>query len=124
VERGGQRNAACRILVVDDDCTIIEGMKVVLETAGYEVLTATKAEDALAILQGDCPPDAIVADFRLGGAITGIALIEEARRRTGKTFPGIVVTGDTNVCSRPELTVLHKPVAPDLLTKTLVRICP
>lgn len=113
----------CRVLVVDDDWIIVEGMKALLETAGYEVVTATKADEAFALLYGDNPPDGIVADYRLGGSVTGISLIEDARRQTGLRLPAIVITGDTCVRSRSDLMVLHKPVAPDLLKKTLVDIC-
>ncbi|MCR6630703.1 MAG: ATP-binding protein [Magnetospirillum sp.] len=114
---------ARRVLVVDDDSTIVEGMKALLEAAGYEVLTASQAEEALTLLQGERAPDAVVTDFRLGGAFTGIRLIEEARRRTGRKLPGLVITGDTTVRPGAEISVLHKPVPPELLTKALADIC-
>lgn len=113
----------CRVLVVDDDSSIVEGLKVYLETAGYDVLTATGVDDAFAILRSGRPPDAVVADYRLGGAVNGTSLIEEARRETGLSLPGIVITGDTNVRRQPGVTLLHKPVTPDLLKKALVEIC-
>ena len=40
-----------RILIIEDDCGIQEGLKVVLEMEGYEVESASDGEEALAWLR-------------------------------------------------------------------------
>lgn len=113
----------CRVLVVDDDQTIVEGMRALLETNGYRVVSATSAEEALTVIDNSTPPDAVLADYRLGGSITGMNLIELARERIGRDIPAIVITGDMGVRSRSSITVLHKPIAPAMLTETLAEVC-
>lgn len=53
-----------RILVVDDEKTIVKGLKFNLEKEGYEVFTAFTGEEALRLFQ-DENPDLIVLDLML-----------------------------------------------------------
>jgi two-component system, OmpR family, response regulator VicR len=53
-----------RILVVDDEKTIVKGLKFSLEKEGYEVLTAYDGEEALRVFK-DESPDLIVLDLML-----------------------------------------------------------
>ncbi|MDW7684320.1 MAG: response regulator transcription factor [Bacillota bacterium] len=53
-----------RVLVVDDEKTIVKGLKFSLEKEGYEVLTAYDGEEALRLFQKE-NPDLIVLDLML-----------------------------------------------------------
>jgi DNA-binding response OmpR family regulator len=53
-----------RILVVDDEKSIVKGLKFSLEKEGYEVLTAYDGEEALRIFQEESP-DLIILDLML-----------------------------------------------------------
>ena len=60
------------ILIVDDNPTNLKLARVILAGAGYEVRTATDAEEALAVL-GDFRPRLILMDLQLPG-IDGLEL--------------------------------------------------
>jgi two-component system sensor histidine kinase/response regulator len=55
-----------RILVVEDDTHLMEGIRDILELNGYEVLTATNGFVGLEVLQSqNQPPDLIVSDIMM-----------------------------------------------------------
>ena len=78
-----------RILVVDDQEDLLDGLAVNLRREGYEVLTATRGEAALdlARTQG---PDLIILDVMLPG-LSGFDVCRELRR-TGVETPIIMLT--------------------------------
>jgi len=53
-----------RILVVDDEISLIEGVRDILELAGYEILTAHNGKEGLALFQS-ARPDLVVADIMM-----------------------------------------------------------
>jgi len=55
-----------KILIVDDDSSILEVLKLISEMAGYKVQTATSGEEALNIIKKDLP-DLMVLDMMLPG---------------------------------------------------------
>jgi len=61
-----------RILVVDDEDSIIELVKFNLEREGYEVLTATDGDEALGLIKNQIP-DLIILDIMLPG-IDGLSI--------------------------------------------------
>ena len=76
---------------------------------------------------GELRFDAIVADYQLGGPLTGIATSKEIARRAGRPVPTIVLTGDTAVERISEMDasgfiVLHKPVDAENLRRELERL--
>ena len=58
--------SAPRILIVDDNSTNLKLASYVLEYAGYHILKAGDAEEALAVI-GLTPPDLILMDIALPG---------------------------------------------------------
>ena len=54
-----------KILVVDDEQDLLEILKFNLETEGYEVATATSAEEALHLNLGDV--NLLLLDVMMGG---------------------------------------------------------
>jgi DNA-binding response OmpR family regulator len=55
-----------RILLVDDDALLRRSLAFNLEQAGYTIITAASAEDALAVARRD-PPDMVLLDIGLPG---------------------------------------------------------
>jgi len=100
-------------LVVDDERSVREGMRTLLEAWGCRVLLASGIDEALAALAA-AQPDLIIADHRLRGTETGIALVQGARRTVGEV-PVLLITGDTATevlehARQLGLTLLRKPV--------------
>src|SRR5690606_27554926 len=84
------------IVVIDDESTIVEGMRVLLAGWGAEVIGSTTGEDVVdRIHQVGRLPDLIIADYRLADAETGTQLIERLRRDLDPEIPAILITGST-----------------------------
>ncbi len=67
-----------RILIVDDERDVRDSVKCVLDLAGYEVLTADNATDALNQL-GRTPMDLVITDIIMP-KMNGVQAIESIRR--------------------------------------------
>jgi CheY-like chemotaxis protein len=118
--KNGERTRK-RILVVEDDWSQREGMRRLLESAGFAVRTAEDASTALRLVR-DERFDLMLADLGLPG-MTGLELIAQLPENSRPRV--VVVTGDDT----PEslLKALHekaceyvtKPFNPGLLLKVI-----
>jgi CheY-like chemotaxis protein/anti-sigma regulatory factor (Ser/Thr protein kinase) len=107
-----------RVVIIDDDPLVLEGMGGLFRSWGYHVVPADTDGAALAaIADHEHPPDLIVSDYHLPGGKTGIEVIEALRRKLSAEIPAFLVSGDIS----PELLrevrakghhLLHKPVEP------------
>jgi CheY-like chemotaxis protein len=61
------------ILVVDDDPDIVATSRIILESNGYEVQTASNGKEALAVL-GRCKPDLLLLDVMMASDTEGFDL--------------------------------------------------
>jgi len=86
---GGPGHDIQRILVVDDDTTLRELMRTVLERAGFAVSEASSGDEALAL---ELAPDAALLDVRLPG-ISGYEVCRELRIRFGNELPIVFMSG-------------------------------
>src|SRR3979411_2113173 len=59
--------AVALVLVVDDEADVRLIARLVLTSAGYDVIEAESGEAALAHLEGDQRPDAVLLDVRMRG---------------------------------------------------------
>ena len=80
-----------RVLVVDDHPLNLKLLRVLLEGEGYEVLTATSAAEALAVLEGTTPA-LLLVDIQLPD-LDGLELTRRLKRdeRT-RDLPVVAVT--------------------------------
>jgi|GEM_PF-1583990 len=89
-ERAGEGPAT--VLVVDDQFTVRELERTILEAAGYRVRTAEDGRAALAVLDEDGRVDCVVSDVEMP-RMNGLELLEEIRSRPQlATLPVVVVT--------------------------------
>lgn len=89
-----------RILVVDDDRSIIKVLRGYLEQAGYQVLTAEDGETALHVLRRE-QPDLVILDLMMP-EVDGFAVLDALRGNPETAnIPVIVATAK-------ELTVDEK----------------
>jgi adenylate cyclase len=80
-----------RILVVDDNLTNLEVLRVRLNAQGYEVITAVDGEDALRRAR-EIEPDLVLLDIMMP-RLDGISVLKELKRDTALAFiPVILVT--------------------------------
>ncbi|MDH6592548.1 signal transduction histidine kinase [Variovorax sp. TBS-050B] len=118
-----------RILVIDDERTILEGLSVVLTHWGAEVMAAQTRAEALALADRWAqPPDVVVSDLLLQGGDNGldvIAALERHPRGIGAATARLLVTGETKPDRLREvanagIAVLYKPVSPRVLRQAIL----
>ncbi|MGM0450687.1 MAG: sigma-54-dependent transcriptional regulator, partial [Pseudomonadota bacterium] len=66
-----------RILVIEDDSSLLELLREELEVEGYEVMTAQRADEAVAACH-ETTPDLVVSDLRLPDS-DGMAVLRETQ---------------------------------------------
>jgi CheY-like chemotaxis protein len=118
--------SAQMVLVVDDEEPIREGLRLLLQEWGFEVMTAAdaaQAEQAVSALEGRV--DLVLTDLHLGPGPGGVAVIASVRRLCGREVPAILVTGDAAPGQVEEVAVggdpvLFKPVQPRRLFDALL----
>jgi len=86
-----------KILIVDDDCSIRELFRFVLEDSGHTVLTGENGRQALLVLEGETP-DFMVLDVSMP-EMNGAEFIQKlSRLAVGeprlKGIPFVVMTGE------------------------------
>ena len=115
-----------RVLVIDDDETVLAGMGHLLREWGVECDTAESIEDALALARAHAP-DMVICDYRLREQRTGLDAIAALRELLGDAFPALLITGDTapeplREAQSSGIPMLHKPVSPSQLHRTLMEV--
>ncbi len=115
-----------RLLVLDNEVSILESMAALLGQWGCEVLTATDQDAALQVLQGRAP-ELILADFHLDHGVTGCQVVQHLREHFGQTIPAVMITADRSNHCRQELQtlgapLLNKPVKPGKLRAVLSQL--
>lgn len=84
-----QETTKGKLLVVDDEPDIREILQVNLEAAGYEVITAPSAEEAIPLL--DNTVSLILLDVMLGG-MSGYSMVRKLRQELHNSVPVIFLT--------------------------------
>jgi PAS domain S-box-containing protein len=122
-----EEESAARLLVVDDEPELVELMRAMLETAGYEVASAESGAVALALLD-EARFDAIVSDLRMPD-IDGAGLWRVVKERhPGLEQRMVFVTGDTlspgaaTFLQRAGCAHIEKPFAMPTLVRAVQQV--
>ncbi|HLY54870.1 MAG TPA: NahK/ErcS family hybrid sensor histidine kinase/response regulator, partial [Stellaceae bacterium] len=128
IDKVSDRLSQALLVAIDDQPSVLAGMQALLAGWGCEVATAASGREAVELLARlPRPPDAIIADYHLGGGVTGPKVISRLRREIDQAVPGIVVTADqsdtvkANV-KRQGYWLLQKPLNPAQLRSLLSMI--
>jgi len=106
-----------RVLCIDNEPKILDGMRLLLSGWGCTVTLAESASAVEALVAADPPAlDAVIADYHLGDG-TGLAAIATLRAALGREVPALLVTADRTPDVRAEaergnIAVQTKPVRP------------
>ncbi|MBX3622844.1 MAG: response regulator [Rhizobacter sp.] len=85
------------LLLIDDEESIRVGMRDLLQTWGYQVLTAATIQEACTEVRRHAGViDIVVSDLRLADGEDGIDAIERVRAVYGAPLPALLITGDTS----------------------------
>jgi signal transduction histidine kinase len=115
-----------RLLVIDNELSILQSMAALLGQWGCEVLTATDEAGALDVLQG-CAPELILADFHLDHGVVGCEVVKHLREHFRQSIPAVIITADrSDQCRRAlrklNAPLLNKPVKPGKLRAVLSQL--
>jgi len=121
MENHGKR----KILLVDDDTSLLVTLSDFLKYEGYEIITAESGEQALKKLQ-QVTPDLIILDMSMPG-MGGIGFLRNISSTDGKpTYPVLVLTARSNMAEFfADVEVdgfIAKPCAPSDLLMEIGRI--
>jgi len=108
-----------KVLCIDNDPSILQGMTALLANWECEVTAAESLESALEQLAGE-RPDIILADYQLDDDQNGLDAMDALRNQIDSDIPGILVTGYMapevrEDAIRKRYQVLYKPVKPAAL---------
>jgi CheY-like chemotaxis protein len=103
-----------RVVVVEDDALVADGMINLLQGAGAEVRHFHNAEEALRCAD-IANADYFIVDYSLGGELSGLQFLETMQRKQQTPIRAVVVTGETssqfiNGVTGSPWPVLYKPV--------------
>jgi DNA-binding NtrC family response regulator len=101
--------AAARVLVVDDDLAVLIAVSLVLERAGYEVLSAEGPRRALEIVATAPPVDLVVSDNGMP-EMQGTELVRGIAQHSPQTPCILMTAGDIDsVCVPAGVPIIQKP---------------
>ncbi|MFZ6773931.1 hybrid sensor histidine kinase/response regulator [Undibacterium sp. SXout7W] len=104
------------VVVIDDEVSILDAMRILIEQWGCIVMTATSGEEALRKLGGIRRlPDLLICDYQLHHNENGLDVIQMLRDEFNHDISALMITGDTTQERIQEiqatgLPVLYKPV--------------
>jgi DNA-binding response OmpR family regulator len=107
------RASKYRILVVDDEPSVLTTYRMILEQKGYEVVGAPSSQEARRALESE-KLDLLLCDLSLEEKDSGFAVLEYARRLQ-PGLPALLLTGyaSRDISDRAQdlgISVLFKPV--------------
>jgi DNA-binding NtrC family response regulator len=115
------------ILIVDDEQSVLQTLRLVFEQEGYEVFTAASCEEALKIIGNGSAFDAVITDLNMESEDIGLEVARAALKRKPK--PAIVIcTGFASLDNSRESLKMgvdymaHKPVELTALISALNRL--
>ncbi len=81
-----------RILIVDDDPDFVEISRMILQSNGYEIASASNGEQALQAMRQD-PPDLVLLDVMMSTVLDGLNVSHEMQADPNlKNIPVIMVS--------------------------------
>lgn len=115
-----------RVLLVDDDAEIVESMRTVLESRGYEILVARDGNQGLAMAESE-DPDLVVLDMMMPKR-SGFLVLEKLRRTRPVPVRVIMITANEGSRHKAYAEMLgvddyiRKPFAMDRLLESVDRL--
>ena len=102
-----------RVLVVDDEASVLTTYRLILEQQGYTVTASRTSHEAIEAVQKQ-DFDAVLCDYSLEEQHTGFEVITAARKRNPE-LPAALLTGYATLETADEaqlknITVMFKPI--------------
>lgn len=122
----GSALSGMRVLCIDNESNILDGMDSLLTGWGCHVMKAASLPEAERLCTRDNRPDIIVVDYHLDKS-DGLTVVRELRKKLDEEIPAILVTADRGQVVREGaralgLEVLYKPLRPASLRALLAQM--
>ncbi|HEU4653625.1 MAG TPA: ATP-binding protein [Steroidobacteraceae bacterium] len=109
-----------RVLIVDDEPSVLLATRLLLELEGYEVLEATSLSQAIAVAKHNSDIQLLVSDYHLANRELGTAVIDEVRKILKRHIGSVLMSGDTSkamsqLALDDRTRVARKPIEADEL---------
>ncbi len=119
-EASGRDLEGLRVLCLDNDPLILDGMEQLLKTMGADVMVAANRAQLVAAFSNGERPDIVLADYHLNDGDTGLGAMGEVRQLGNADTPCIVISADDSDVIRDRARsvgyrFLSKPVNPNRL---------
>ncbi|WP_420846608.1 NahK/ErcS family hybrid sensor histidine kinase/response regulator [Nitrincola alkalilacustris] len=117
-----------KVLVIDNEPKILEGMSALLQGWSCETCTALSGNEAVEkVTTLGFQPDIILADYHLGEVHTGIMALQQLQPLWSKPVPAIVITADRTDEVKEEIEafgthLLTKPIKPASLRAMINKV--
>lgn len=114
-----------KILIVEDDHNLREALDDTLQLAGYDVLVADSAEQAILFLKEDTPIRLIISDVNMGG-MSGYDLLKQVKQEYPQ-IPMLLITAYASITDsvaaikEGAVDYLVKPFEPEVLLETVAK---
>ncbi|MGV0820073.1 PAS-domain containing protein [Martelella sp. AMO21009] len=120
----GHAIAGLKVLCIDNEEAILEGMRVLLGGWGADVHVARGQQEARAL---DIVPDVIIADYHLDNGASGVDAVTILREHYQRHIPALLITADRtqevrDLAEEEDIAVQHKPLKPALVRAFLNQI--
>jgi Na+/proline symporter/signal transduction histidine kinase/CheY-like chemotaxis protein len=117
--RGTSSLAGLKVLCIDNDVNILDGMAALLDNWQCSVMLAESLKHAVDQLDRQAP-DIMLVDYQLDGGLNGLNAMDAVRKKFDTGVPGILITGYMGAEVRADAVsrdyqVLYKPVKPAAL---------
>jgi DNA-binding NtrC family response regulator len=114
-----------RILVVDDEASVLVTYRMILELQGYDVVACPTWLAAVAAVEKQ-DFDGVLCDYSLEQSHTGVEVIAAARKRD-PALPAALLTGyanqeTTNEAAGENITIMFKPIEIGEFLETTARM--
>ena len=113
-----------KLLLIDDEESIIRVLSISLKSDGYDVATASNGDEGIKLFQQESP-DIVLTDIKMPG-MDGIEVLKRVKKLNPDTEV-IVITGHGDMDSAIEALqygasdFINKPIRDDILTLSLDR---
>jgi Na+/proline symporter/signal transduction histidine kinase len=112
-----------RVLCVDNDSAILDGMEALLGQWGVQVLKASSSAEATE-LRDQSEVDTVLADYHLGDGVDGIELLQRLCKSGTTTLTAALISADHDAhlilaARTAGYPLLHKPLRPAALRALL-----
>ncbi|MCA2016983.1 PAS-domain containing protein [Vibrio tritonius] len=106
-----------KVLCVDNEESILLGMRELLERWGCDVKTSTDLVSSLQVIDDGWLPEVILSDYRLEQGRTGLEVLQQFRLRMRSEFIGVIISADrtaeiVDAVKSNGFRFLPKPVKP------------